>query len=331
MSRGRRPLPRRHTIAEGLALIAMLVGTVAVQAADLKEVAVRAFTDHAQRAQQAFVDRAVRPVIDGRGADALRSGRVAAEPGSGDGILNVDEGLVHHWRARVLLPGVRLDDTLTLSRAYDDYPRMFKPIRAARILDADGDRFRVLFRMQEAAGGLSATLQVRSAITYTRVDRQHAYVISRSEEIRELKDPGRVSESLLPEGKDNGYLWRAATFTRWVEDSSGVWMEMETLGLSREFPPLLGWVIEPIARRIGRRSAETSVDEFRHAVATRLGTRVTGYQDFADQAPLDLLYGADHARMRWCRPASTSRTPRRPRAPSARTSTSCRRQLSGDG
>lgn len=257
-------------VRTGLAALLTLAATAVLAAAELKDSAIRAFVDHADRAQQAFIDRARVPLADGRGGAALRAGRVAAEPGSGDGILNVREGLVHHWRARVLLPAVRLDDTLQLSRAYADYPKMFKPIRDARVLDHDGDRFRVQFRMQEAAGGLSATLQVRSAITYTRVDDRHAYVISRSEEIREFKDPGRASESLLPAGQDSGYLWRAATFTRWVQDDAGVWMEMETLGLSREFPPLLGWVIEPIARRIGRRSAETSVDEFRHAVDARL-------------------------------------------------------------
>lgn len=253
-----------------LVAVAVAAGGPTLDAADLKEAAARAFIAHAERAQQQFVDRTLRPVAGPPMAEALRRGRIAAEPGSGDGILNVSDGLVHHWRARVLLPAVRLDDTLRLSRAYDDYPQMFKPIRAARILEHEGDRFRVQFRMHEAAGGLSATLQVRSAISYTRLDDRHAYVISRSEEIREFKDPGRASESLLPVGQDSGYLWRAATFTRWVQDDAGVWMEMETLGLSREFPPLLGWVIEPIARRIGRRSAETSVDEFRQAVATRL-------------------------------------------------------------
>lgn len=251
------------------AILVIIAWTTTVGAADLKDVSARAFIAHAERAQQAFIDRVVEPVASGPTADALKDGRTAAEPGSGDGILNVEDALFHHWRARTLIPRATLDTTLALSRSYDDYPRMFRPVRAARILDNDGDRFRVQFRMQESAGGLSATLQVRSAITYRRIDERHAYVISRSEEIRELRHAGSASESLLPEGRDSGYLWRAATFTRFVEDTSGVWMEMETLGLSREFPPLLGWVIEPIARRIGRRSAEASVDEFRQAVTTR--------------------------------------------------------------
>ena len=41
---------------------------------------------------------------------------------------------------------------------------------------------------------------------------------------------------------------------------------METLGLSRGFPPFLAWFIEPIARRLGRKSIERSLEEFIAAV-----------------------------------------------------------------
>jgi hypothetical protein len=41
--------------------------------------------------------------------------------------------------------------------------------------------------------------------------------------------------------------------------------------LSRSFPPLLGWIIEPIARRLGRRSAATSLQEYIDVVSGRPG------------------------------------------------------------
>jgi hypothetical protein len=61
-------------------------------------------------------------------------------------------------------------------------------------------------------------------------------------------------------------LWRAATFTSFLAQDRGVLVEMEVIGLSRRFPPLLGWIIEPIARRLGRRSVEHSLQEFSKAV-----------------------------------------------------------------
>lgn len=254
------------------AVVAVLALATVAYAAALKDTAVHAFVAHADQAQQSFVGRTRLPVFDDvRVANALRSGDVVAGPASGDGILSVEGGLVHNWRARVLIPRVTLDQVLRVSRSYPDYPTIFHPIVSAKILSQEGDEFRVQLRMHESAGGLSATLQARYVVSYTRIDPRHAFVVSRSEEIREVKNPNKASEALLPEGDDNGYLWRARAMTRFVEDDTGVWMEMETLGLSREFPTMLGWAIEPIARRIGRRSAEASLDEFKRAVLTRAG------------------------------------------------------------
>jgi hypothetical protein len=56
---------------------------------------------------------------------------------------------------------------------------------------------------------------------------------------------------------------------RFIEREDGLFIEMETLGLSRSFPAMLGWIIEPIARRLGRRSVELSLQEFRNAVRSR--------------------------------------------------------------
>ena len=259
---------RRPSILH-VALFAVAASALVV-AAELQDSAVRAFVAHADHAQQSFVSRAQRLTgEDGHVAAALRAGEVVAGPGSGDGILGVNGGLVHDWRAQVLIPRVTLDQVLRLSRSYPDYPTIFHPVVSARILSQEGDHFHVQLRMRESAGGLSATLDVRSNIVYTRIDPRHAFVVSQSEEIREVRKPDRTSESLLPVGADSGYLWRARALTRFAEDDAGVWMEMETLGLSRAFPPMVGWVIEPIARRVGRRSAEASVDEFRRAVLAR--------------------------------------------------------------
>ena len=137
------------------------------------------------------------------------------------------------------------------------------------MLSDDGATVRIQLRMRASGGGLSATLDVWSRAQYIQLDRRRAYVVSRSESIREVTNAGQPSERLLPEGQDSGYLWRAGAFTRNVVVEEGVLLEMETIGLSRPFPRGFGWIIEPIARRIGRRSVEQSLQEFRQAVLQR--------------------------------------------------------------
>lgn len=203
---------------------------------------------------------------------AWRQGTVTVRPGGGDGILSAPQSLIHHWFAALVIPGVTLDQVIAVSRAYRDYPTMFQPVLRAMVVEDEGDSLRIALRMKESAAGMSATLDMTSRVAYRRQDAQHAYVISNAEEIHEIKDPGRATEQRLPVGRDSGYLWRAAAFTKFVEEADGVYMEMETIGLSRPFPVMMGWMIEPIARRIGRRSVERSVEEFRQAVLKRYAT-----------------------------------------------------------
>jgi hypothetical protein len=54
-------------------------------------------------------------------------------------------------------------------------------------------------------------------------------------------------------------------FTAFVATADGVYVETETLGISRGFPPMLGWIIEPIARRLGRKSVVQSLEQFEAA------------------------------------------------------------------
>jgi hypothetical protein len=248
--------------------IALICGAALVTAAELGDAAAQAYTAHAARSREQFL-RQVRTLPSAADRGTLRTGQVLVRPGTGDGIVDVPGGLFHNWHASIFIPGVTLDEVVSVSRAYSDYPKVFHPVMSASVLSDDGESLRVQLRMKESAGGLSAILDVRSNVQYVRADAEHVHVISSSDEIREVKDVGKPTERRLPAGQDSGYLWRAGTLTSFIAADGGVYMEMETTALSRPYPPLLGWVIEPIARRVGRRSVEGSVEEFRQAVEMR--------------------------------------------------------------
>jgi hypothetical protein len=251
--------------------VALVVGLAppCASAADLTDAAIRGYEAHFEAARRAFIARATTAPDTRTERDAARANRGVVQPGSGDGIVSNADSLVHHWRGEIFLPGVTLDRVIALSQAYAEYPQIFKPVRAVTVLPPAGDALHVRFRMKASGGGLSATLDVRSRIRWVRVDERRAYVVTTSEEIREVANAGGPTERLLPEGHDSGYLWRAASMTGYVAGNGGVWMVMETVGLSRPFPPLLGWVIEPVVRRVGRGSVGDSMQEFAQALSAR--------------------------------------------------------------
>jgi hypothetical protein len=235
----------------------------ATAGAELEPRTSAAFDAYLQQARRAFVSR------DRSAARLPEADVVSAHPARDDGIVSAPGGLIHHWAGTVFARGVTLRSALDVSTGFPAYSSVYKRVVSARVVAKDGDEYHVLMRVQEAEGGISAVLDIRSTVEYRYPTPRSAVVVSTAEEIREVKNAGRPDESLLPAGRDSGYLWRAATFTYFREEATGLYIETETLGLSRGFPPLLGWIIEPIARRVGRRSVATTLQELVAAVRTK--------------------------------------------------------------
>jgi hypothetical protein len=259
---------KRATWCAGVLLALSSVAIARLTAAELEPKTVQGYERYVAVAKQAFL---VRPVRDGDVSAPpwlLPRSVTSSAPGSlsarGE-ITEVPGGLVHHWAGTIFIPGVDLSHVLSVAQSYDDYASMYGPVVSSRLLARDDNVFRVLARLKENAGILSAVLDVWTVVTYERSDRC-AVSVGTALDIRQVRNPGQSNEEHLPAGRDSGYLWRANTFTRFVEYDGGVYVELETVGLSRRFPPLFGWIIEPIARRLGRASIERTLTEFRSAV-----------------------------------------------------------------
>ena len=251
---------------------ALVAGSGIAVAADLQDGTRRAYDEYATRATQSFVARA-RDSAHGSASHELSGRTLVVRPAREDGILSVPSGLVHHWTGSTFIAGVTLQDALDVSYEYDAYSSIYKEVVSSRLLSHEGSTYRVLLRIKGSGGGLSATLDVTSRIQYFFPDDRHVYSVATSEDIREIVHAGTPAESSRPAGHDSGYLWRAAAFNNLIATDEGVFAETETLGLSRGFPPMLGWIIEPIAKRLGRESVQKSLVEFSRAVTARAHAR----------------------------------------------------------
>jgi hypothetical protein len=226
-------------------------------AADLQRRTAQAYDRYADETTKAFVARARNAAVNPR-----CEGVMIARAGGSDGILDVPDGLVHHWMASAYLKGATLPQVTEVARDYPGYPKIHKNVVSAKVLSQQNGSYRVLLRLKEGEAGVDAVLDVRSAVDYQSLNDGSIAAVSKSEEIRQVENAGQPDETLLPAGHDSGYLWRAHTFSFFTADREGVFVVMETLGLSRRFPRFTGWFLEPIARRIGRKSVEGSLNEF---------------------------------------------------------------------
>jgi hypothetical protein len=235
-------------------------------AAELQPATGRAYDSYVEQARRAFVARVAAPhvsLVDAERKDEMAREADTLEP---QGLtLRLSGGVVHHWRGAIFIPGVGLDQVLTTAQTYENYAVIYEGVLASKLLSREDNRFQVFARLKEDAGLVSAVLDVWSTVTYERAG-DCAYSVSGARDSLQVGRAEQADERHLPQGRDSGYLWRANTFTRFVPRNGGVLVELETIGLSRSFSRLLAWIIEPVARRVGRRSVERTLVEFRSAV-----------------------------------------------------------------
>ena len=256
-----------QSAAVPVALLVLLASVPLAAAAELTSRTILAYDTYLKQAQDAFLAR----VTKDHGAAPTGDGVPHARPVQEDGIISVPGGLIHHWVGAAFIPRATLQRTLDVSQAYGAYSTIYQEVIGSKLVGREDDVYRVLIRIKESEAGIGAVLDIHSTVRYVRPTDRLVYSISTADQIREVTNAGQANERLLPAGGDSGYLWRASSFTIFAERNSGVYVETETIGLSRTFPPLLGWFIEPIARRLGRKSVERSLEEFIAAVRKQDG------------------------------------------------------------
>ena len=154
--------------------------------------------------------------------------------------------LLHHWRGEAFAPGASAADFERLLRDVDSYPRHFSPlVIQAQALTQEGDRMQTLIRVRQR-NVITVVMDAAYDVTFGQLDAQHRYITSRSTRISEI-DPAHG---------EHGFLWRLNTYWSYAERDGGLYLQIETVSLSRSIPHGFGWLIQPWVVRIPRESLE---------------------------------------------------------------------------
>ena len=241
-------------------------------AADLERTTAAAYDRYLEMVAQAFSTQVgtddFLAQASPQALDRLRRGEILLEPGSGDGIIDVPNGLIHHWRGTAFVPNVTLEEVLRVARDYTRYAAIYDWVVAADLVASEGNRYRTFFRAQRRAGAVTGVVDVWMLTEYQHLRPGRATSVASADCVRQVEHAGEPAEHRLRAGTGNGYLWRANAMSKYLERDGGVYMEIDAIGLSRGFPPFLGWIIEPVARRLGRGSAGESLRQLRVALTS---------------------------------------------------------------
>jgi hypothetical protein len=203
----------------------------------------------------------------------LQKGDIYMEPlqthdASGSAI-EAPDGLIHHWIGAVFIPGASLRQVLGLVQDYDHHQDIYQPeVVRSRLIHHEGDDFQIFYRLREKKV-ITVTLNTNHDVQYFPIDATHCRSHSVSTRIAEVANANQPGEYEKPVGHDGGFLWRMDSYWRFEEKDSGVYVEVESISLTRDIPTGLGWIIKPFVTSIPRESLLMTLGSTRSAVQAR--------------------------------------------------------------
>ena len=218
----------------------------------------------------------------------VRAGEIIVSPVGPQVPKRVPSGLIHDWVGAVFIPNVSLNDVQQVVRDYARYKDLYQPnVVDSKVIanSEDKDRFSMLVLNQALLLKMAYDADYESS--YVKVDDRRAYSVERTTRVQEIQDYGSSDQHALQEGEGHGIIWSLSGITRFMERDGGVYMELEGIGLSRDIPASMRWLVDPIVRRVSRSSLLTSLQQTQKAVRVRneLANRKSGNAESGTQAP----------------------------------------------
>src|SRR5437763_1035595 len=174
----------------------MLLGVLpAATSAELKPATVQAF-DNYIRAAEARLDKQRDSArflwVDGTPVrkDHVRKGDVVSEPWTGNGDIEIKDGLIHDWVGAVFIPGATLAKTLALVQDYDNHKNVYKPeVIDSKLVSRRDNHFKIYLRLLKRKI-ITVVLDSDHDVHYRALDRARWVCRSYTTRIAEVEYPG---------------------------------------------------------------------------------------------------------------------------------------------
>ena len=256
-----------------LAIPLAAVLPTAAEAADLQPQTVAAFDRYVRLTEERLQKREPFLWIDGL-SDAPRQQartqvrkselvieRLTTKDGRRD--IDVPDGMIHHWIGTAFVEGATVDQALAVLQSYDRHQQIYAPtVAASKLLAHDGDRYRFFLRfVMKKVITVVVNSEHQARFLRPAGDRAEGWVASTR--IAEVENVGTREEREKPVGHDGGYLWRLNTYWRLLARDGGLYIQCESVSLTRGIPIGLGWVVGPFVTSIPRESLTFTMETTR--------------------------------------------------------------------
>ena len=250
--------------AQGIALLLLMSAWVSGRCEAPPVSAVSAFNAYAGTVESRLRNQHQKPDgflvsvgTDHQKDERLRKGQVIIEQLTRGKEADLPGAMLHHWRGTAFVNGATAGDFERLMKNFNSYPRTFAPqvVKASILTPHQDNHFTATMRVRQRHV-ITVVMDPTYDIRYGRLDAQHGYSIARSTKIAEIDAPGTAKEHPLSENEEHGFLWRMNTYWSYEERDGGLYMQVESISLTRGIPAGLGWVVRPYVESVPRESLE---------------------------------------------------------------------------
>ena len=254
---------RFRTVAWAFAILFLTLADPAEGVADPAPAAVSAFNAYIGKLEARLAEQHrlpntfIVPVASGANGDArLRRGELIIENVPPSGASDLPGAILFHRRGTAFVSGAKAADFESLIKDFNAYPRRYAPqVLQSKILAGQGDRFQATMRVRQVHI-ITVVMDMAYDIAFAHLDAQHGYTMAHSTKISEIDAPGTSKERTLSSDEGHGFLWRLNTYWSYEERDGGLYMQIETVSLTRSIPRGLAWAVEPFVESVPRESLE---------------------------------------------------------------------------
>lgn len=174
--------------------------------------------------------------------------------------------MLHHWRGTAFVPGVGAADFDRILEDFAAYPQIFAPqILRASARTFQGEPIELTLRVRQKHV-ITVVMDTVYDVSFGQLDPQHRFSTSRSTSLTEIGAPGTAEEHRLSAGEEHGFLWRMNTYWTYSERDGGLYLQVESVSLSRAVPTGLGWALRPYVESVPREAIEFTLRAARNAL-----------------------------------------------------------------
>jgi hypothetical protein len=180
--------------------------------------------------------------------------------------IDPDGGIIHHWIGTTWVADVSAEEALSVSRDFESYPEIFAPeVVAAEVLgrpSPNAARVHMRFRKKKV---ITITIDTEQRVRFEGPRDGRAYSVARATRARQIDDAGEPDEH--PREPADGFLWDLYNTWRFEESDGGLYIEHESVILSRKPPFLMRLIAGPLIEDGPREGVEFALEAMRRELA----------------------------------------------------------------